>query len=291
MNANYYLEFSIYAALILVFMYIGNVIMNLRVQSRFHAPTSIAQGVTALGLRRGGYQLGLAIGMMGLMLTSTDNNLIKDVSETAMYGLVVLGFMFVSLLSTDKVMLPHIDNDKEVYSNNMAVGSFEFGALVMTGCVAFASIYGVNGGLLSSLGFFILGQVACVLVVLLFVKIHKEGGLRRNQKCKIDLTANIKKGEVASGIYLAGKVIAYGCIMMSAIKGNNHSEILPALAEFGEATLIGMVFLYVSEKFIDIFILTEVTVHQALVDNNVAAILQLSSAKIGAALLLGFAIL
>ncbi len=246
MNFTYCIEFAMYGSVILALMWIGNLVMNMRVKlthngQNLNGATYIAQGVTALGFRRSGFQMGLAIAMMGVMLTNTEHHLLQDLTETVVYGAIALVFMLISLTSTDKIILPKIDNSSEVYNNNnIAVGVVELGALIMTGCIAFASIYGDNGGLVSSLAFFVLGQVTVIGVVLLFEKITQE-----------DLIANIGQGKVASGVYLAGKVVAYGCIMMSAIKGNLHTEVLPALTEFGIAAIVGVAFLYVSEKVID----------------------------------------
>jgi len=79
---------------------------------------------------------------------------------------------------------------------------------------------------------------------------------------------------------------------MGAIKGNGgSSDILQSLIQFGVVAGIGIVFLYIAELLIDKLIITETTVHEILESDNVAAALQLSSIKVGMALILGVAIL
>lgn len=276
-----YAEWAAYAAIYFFFATVLSHVLNIRSKGSFDAAEAIAGGNTAIGFRRAGAQIGLAVAMLGVLLGGSHPDFATDVVQSLVYGALAIVFMLTSLAVIDKVVLPKVDNNTAVGSGNTAVGIVEFGTLVMTGIIGFASIYGDNGGILSSLAYFALGQVAVVAVVLLFEAVTKH-----------NVVESIANGKVASGVYLSGKIIAYGLIMMSAIKGNGAAtEVTNALLEFGVAALIGMVFLYVAEYLIDLVIITKTSVGEMLAEDNVAAMLQLSGVKVGMALILGFAVL
>jgi uncharacterized membrane protein YjfL (UPF0719 family) len=281
MNIIVYSQYAAYAAIFLGFALVLSRSLNWRASSKFDVSKAIASGNTALGFRRMGAQIALAIAMLGVFLGKAKPDFLNDIYHSLGYGALAIVFIWISLLVIDKVILPHIDNNEEIKNGNIAVGVVELGALVMTGILAFASIYGDSGTWLSSLGYFVLGQVTVILLVYLFEWLTNS-----------NLLDNIKDGKVASGVYLASKTIAYGLILMGAIKGNGgSSDILQSLIQFGVVAGIGIVFLYIAELLIDKLIITETTVHEILESDNVAAALQLSSIKVGMALILGVAIL
>ncbi len=277
-----YLQYGVYALITFAGMVVLSKSMNFRTSKHFDAADLIAGGNTAVGYRRAGVQLGFGIGMLGVLLGQSDPNFINDVANSLGYTIMMIIFMWSSLAVNDKVILPGISNNQHVKDNNVAVGIVEFGSLVATGIVGFASIYGDSGDWKSSVGYFILGQLTMIVLVLLFEKLTKEN----------NLIQDIAEGKKAPAIYLAGKTIAMSFIMLSAIKGNDVDlSAQEAFSNYIFAAGIGMIFLIVSELLIDKFIVLKTNVHTALRDNNVSAILQLSGSRIGMAIILGFAIL
>ena len=75
--------------------------------------------------------------------------------------------MMTSLFITDKAMLPKLNNTEELKKGNVAVGFVEFGTLIMTGILAYASIKGDEGGVLSSIIYFFVGQASIIFLVFL----------------------------------------------------------------------------------------------------------------------------
>ena len=132
-------------------IYIGfalclKLVLNFKASAYYKADDMIAGGNLAVGLRRSGAQLGLAIAMMGVMAGSSSGSLLQDLLLTATYGALATLFMVSSLMITDKLVLPGVKNMMALKDNNIAVGAVEFGMLVATGIIAFSSIYGEGGG-------------------------------------------------------------------------------------------------------------------------------------------------
>lgn len=285
MNIEQYLVYSAYAVLYLVLAILMKAILDFRSGKSYKAAEQIADGNMAIGFRRSGAQLGLAIAMIGVMSGSNSGDFLNDLMVTTSYGLLAVGFMLVSLLVTDKAVLPSVNNTEQLKQGNLAIGLVEFGTLVMTGIIAYASIKGDDGGVVSSLVYFVAGQITVVLLVIVYQKV-----LAR----KINPIQSIVENNLSAGIYLSGKIIAYGLILQSAIvsqSSNQTSSLTDQIIEFSSSAFIGMLMLYVFETLIDRFIVTATTVTDIIKNDQKAAALQLSLAKIGMALILGMAIL
>lgn len=276
----YYVMYAlVYLALATVMKYI----LNFRSSDHYSADDQIADGNMAVGLRRSGAQLGLAIAMIGVMSGNSSPDIVNDLINTVIYGLVAMGFMLVSLFITDRALLPKVNNTAELKKGNVSIGMVEFGTSVMTGILAYASIKGDDGGILSSVVYFIAGQVTMILLVLLYEKV-----LAR----KINPVACVQEGNLSAGIYIAGKIIAYGLILQSAIIGNGVTvEPADAAIEFIAAAMAGMIMLYIFELLIDLVIITSTKVSDIIIKDQQVAAVQLTLAKVGMALILGMAIL
>lgn len=283
MNIENYMYYVMYALVYLVLATVMKYILNFRSSDHYSADDQIAGGNMAVGLRRSGAQLGLAIAMIGVMSGNTSPDIVNDLINTVIYGLVAMGFMLVSLFVTDKALLPKVNNTAELKKGNVSIGMVEFGTSIMTGILAYASIKGDDGGILSSVVYFIAGQVTMILLVLLYEKV-----LAR----KINPVACVQEGNLSAGIYIAGKIIAYGLILQSAIIGNGISvEPADAAIEFVAAAMAGMIMLYIFELLIDLVIITSTKVSDIIIKDQQVAAVQLTLAKVGMALILGMAIL
>jgi uncharacterized membrane protein YjfL (UPF0719 family) len=283
MNIENYGIYIVYALLYLVIATIMKYMLNLKTVEHYKADEEISKGNLAVGLRRSGAQFGLAIAMIGVFSGSSTADFMKDLLVTSGYGFLAMGFMLTSLLVTDRLILSKIDNTAALKDGNVAVGFIEFGILVMTGILAYASIKGDSGGVLSSIVYFVAGQITLVLLVLIY-----EHLLAKNY----NPVENILKGNLSAGIYMAGKVIAYGFILQSAIVGDSpYKNITDAALTYIEAAVAGMLILYIFEILIDWLIITSTDVKKIIQDDQIVAAVQLSLGKVGMALILGMAIL
>lgn len=283
MNIENYMYYVMYALVYLALATVMKYILNFKSADHYSADDQIADGNMAVGLRRSGAQLGLAIAMVGVMSGTSSPDIVNDLINTITYGFVAMGFMLVSLFITDKAVLPKVNNTAELKKGNVAIGLVEFGTLVMTGLLAYASIKGDDGGIVSSIVYFIAGQITMIVLVLLYEKVFAKN---------INPIACVLDGNLSAGIYLSGKIIAYGLILQSAIIGNGVAlEPVDAAIEFLLAAAAGMVMLYLFEILIDLLIITSTRVSDIIVKDQQVAAVQLTLAKIGMALILGMAIL
>jgi uncharacterized membrane protein YjfL (UPF0719 family) len=275
----YILYTLIYVALAVVLKYA----LNLKSLSDYNADEQMVGGNLAVGLRRTGAQFGLAIAVMGVLSGGSAGNLLADLFSTALYGVIAVVFMLSSLFITDRLVLPGINNQQALKQGNVAVGFVELGVLVATGIIAYSSMAGEGGGILSSLLYFIAGQITLVALVVVYEKVFI-----RN----FDIVEAVGKNNIASGIYLGGKMIAYALILKSAIAGNEtRSQPVDLALEFFALAALGMIFLYLFEYILDRLIVTSANLSSMLGNDSVVPAVQLASAKIGIALILSNAIL
>lgn len=275
----YILYTLIYVALAVVLKYA----LNLKSLSDYNADEQMVGGNLAVGLRRTGAQFGLAIAIMGVLSGGSAGNLLADLFSTALYGVIAVVFMLSSLFITDRLVLPGINNQQALKQGNVAVGFVELGVLVATGIIAYSSMAGEGGGILSSLLYFIAGQITLVALVVVYEKVFI-----RN----FDIVEAVGKNNIASGIYLGGKMIAYALILKSAIAGNEtRSQPVDLALEFFALAALGMIFLYLFEYILDRLIVTSANLSSMLGKDSVVPAVQLASAKIGIALILSNAIL
>tara|TARA_R110001583_G_scaffold66080_1_gene190375 strand:- start:3177 stop:4103 length:927 start_codon:yes stop_codon:yes gene_type:complete len=272
-----------YAALCFLLMVILKYLLNFRANKVYSAEAELSGGNVAVGLRRSGAQLGLAIALLGALSGSSAETLVTDLLLTAGYGALAIGFILSTLYIADRAVLPGVRNLEELKNNNIAVGIVEFGMLIATGVIAYASILGEQGGVLSSVIHFAAGQAILILLTLVFEKVVTR---------KVAFIPAIAAGEIASGIYLSGKLIAYSLILKSAIIGETHAlTVTDKAIEFLTFAFVGMLFLYVFELLLDKFIITSTTVTEILSENKIVQSLQLSACKVGIALILSAGIL
>jgi len=258
-------------------------ILNFRSAQAYSADDVMKGGNMAVGLRRSGAQLGLAISMIGVMSGSSHADLIQDVLDTSLYGIMAVFFMVFSLIITDKAVLHRVNNTHELKNGNVAVGLVEFGTLIMTGILAYASITGDTGGIWASIIYFGAGQIMLIFLVAAYEYILGK---------RLNLIQKITDGNLSAGMYLGGKVICYGLIIQSAIVGNGDtSSNIQSVVNFLTVSIAGMILLYLFEFLFDRVIMVTSTVKEVLENDLRVIALQLSLAKIGMALILGMAIL
>ncbi len=275
--------YFLYTLIYIAFAVVLKLVLNFRASNYYKTDDLIRSGNVAVGLRRAGAQLGLAIAMMGVMASGSAETLINDLIATATYGGLATAFIVSSLVVTDKLVLPKINNMQALKDNNMAVGMVEFGMLVATGIIAYSSILGEGGGILSSIIYFFAGQLTLVGLILAYEFLAHR---------KANLLEMVKHNNLACGMYLAGKLVAYALILKSAIVGNTPELGAVDIAiNYLSLAIVGMVFLYVFEYIIDWMIVTTNRVSKILENGELVPIIQLTASKVGVALLLSIAIL
>ena len=283
MNIEEYGIYILYTFIYIICMIILKQILNFKASAHYDADTELANGNLAVGLRRTGAQLGLAIAMMGVLTGTTQGSIVDDLIFSLIYGLLAVGFIVSSLILTDKFVLPSVHNIKALKEGNISVGIVEFGMLTATGVIAYSSIVGEGGGLISSVVYFLVGQLTLLTLVVVYEKLVMRD---------IDIVQAIANQNTSLGIYIGGKLIAYSLILKSAIVGNQtEMQINDQAVEFMVIAVAGMVLLYIFEFIIDLFIVTSAKMSTIIAQDQVVPALQITVGKIGVALILSNAIL
>lgn len=283
MNIEQYGIYILYTLIYLGFAVMLRGILNFKSASNYSADEEMDSGNLAVGLRRTGAQFGLAIAMMGVLSSGASESLLSDLLNTALYGLLAVAFIVSSLVVTDRLVIPGVNNLDELKENNISVGIVELAMLVATGIIAYSSLLGETGGVISSISYFVAGQLTLVGLVLVYEKIISK---------RFNIVSSIKDNNTASGLYLAGKLIAYALILKSAISGNTlASSISGMIIEYLTLAIAGFIILYIFEIIIDKFIVTSSRVSSILENDKFVPAIQLAASKVGVALILSNAIL
>ncbi|MFT5604723.1 MAG: uncharacterized membrane protein YjfL (UPF0719 family) [Paracoccaceae bacterium] len=282
MNIEQYAIYALYTLIYVGCAFILKLALSKISAVNYTADTEVKSGNMAVGFRRSGAQFGLAIAMMGVLAGQSESSLGQDILKSVEYGLLAVVFIVSALMTADKWVLPGIHNLSELQKANTSVGLVEMGMLVATGIMAYASIVGDAGGFVSSIAYFVVGQLTLVVLVLVYEKV-----MMRSH----DIVVSIGKGNVSSGIYLGGKLIAYSLILKSAITGNGVNTLNEMILEYLVLAATGMILLYIFEILIDRVVVTASTVKEALELDQPVVILQIAAAKVGVALILSNAVL
>jgi len=257
----------------------------------FDDDTHIDDGNIAIGLRRAGLYLGIAIALSGAMGGSS-NGFFLDVIQLLIDGLIITGFMFSSRFINDSFMLGHLNNDEECVKifqqpdgsevvGNTAVGMVEAGMYIATGFILNGSLSGTGGtffqGIVSAILFFIVGQITLLLFGLFYELITP-----------FNVRNEIKNNNLAAGIGLGGILMALGIILMSSISGP-FTGWASDLAGFGIYAFFGIVMLLIFRIVIDRLLLPTTNIAtEVKEDRNVAALIVVVSAINAVAIIIAF---
>jgi len=161
-----YLNLVAFAGLALVILWVAKFIFDIITPDFDEDHEIVENSHMSAGIRRSGLLLGVALAISAA-LTGGYHGLLIDMKEIAIYGLLAVVMMLITLKLNDKVLFPKRNNDKAIANDNQAVAWAEFGSLVSTGIIAFAAFAG-EGTVVSAMVFFALGQIALILVTVIY---------------------------------------------------------------------------------------------------------------------------
>lgn len=233
----------------------------------------------AAALQRAGLYAGLAIGMYGV-ISGPSAGFVEDVLSILGYGALVSMFFLGARLFNHNVVLRYVDNTTELKRNNVAVGWVECGSYIATGIMAMSSMMGEGGNFLSSIMFFISGQLLLLLIAFLY-----------ERTTSWNVREEIAKGNAAAGLLFAGLNVAVAVALHGAIATDfvSWQYNLPFLASEG---ILAVVFMMILSKFVDLLFLPGTDIKTEVVrDQNVAAITVVVAMKVAGALAISAAVI
>ncbi|MCP4671726.1 MAG: DUF350 domain-containing protein [Desulfobacula sp.] len=280
----------IYVIIGLFFIFLVKKIDDFRTKD-FDDDTHIDDGNVAIGLRRAGLYLGIAIALSGAM-EGASKGFLLDIIQLLVDGIIITGFMFTSRFINDFMMLGHLNNDVECVkrfkqpdgsevTGNTAVGMVEAGMFIATGFILNGSLAGGGGTFIQSIAsailFFIVGQITLLIFGLLYELITP-----------FNVRDEIKNNNLAAGIGLGGVLVALGIILMSSISGP-FTGWSNDLANFGIYAAFGIFMLLIFRKIADKLLLPTTNIAtEVKEDKNIAALIVIQSAINAIAIIIAF---
>jgi len=200
---------AIYLVAVFVLFFVGKVVYDL-LHPRYKLKHELFENDNfALALAVVGYYLGLVFALGGV-LTGESAGLVQDLVGIATFGLLAIVLLNVSAFLNDKVILSRFDNVKEIIDDrNAGTGVIEAGNHVANGLIVAGAIGGEGGGILHTLAFWGLGQVALIVVSWVYVKLSA-----------FDVYAEVERDNVAVGVAFSGLLVAVGNLVREAISGD-----------------------------------------------------------------------
>lgn len=249
----------IFTAIIFGFLYLAKIINDIRTKEIDDDYEIEENSNNAIGFRRAGLYLGMAIAMIGAF-SGRSAGFLNDLTALVGDGFLTLVCFFIARYITDWITLRGINNDHEALKGNSAVGLVELGNYLGTGLILNGAFSGEGGGFVSSLVFFGLGQLALVVIFMIYEGITS-----------FNVVEEIRKGNNAAGLAAAGMMTALGIILRASIAGNFVSWSQDIMS-FGISAVSGIALLLIFRSLIDKIFLPNTTLAGGVKRHNVSAL-------------------
>ncbi|MCG8549790.1 MAG: DUF350 domain-containing protein [Desulfobacterales bacterium] len=281
-----------YALASIFFIFLAKKLDDWRTKD-FNDDRHIDDGNVAVGLRRAGLYLGIAIGMTGA-LSGESAGFRSDMLYLLADGALVTVCLFLARFINDSIMMGNMNNDREcikvftledgrTVTGNTALGMVEAGMYIATGFILNGSMSGSGGSFVQALGsallFFVLGQVVLLGCGLLY-----------ELSTPFNVRDEIKQNNPAAGIGLAGILIALGIILKASLSGP-FTGWINDIVGFLIYTVFGMILLIGFTALVDRFLLPTTNIAtEVKEDKNVAALVLVQATIIAVALVIAHAV-
>lgn len=234
---------GIYLISAFVLFWIGKLVKDLTTTSYSVREELVEKDNVALGVSMAGYYFGLIMAIGGT-LSGPSQGLENDLIDIGIYGLLAIILLNLSRLVNDGVILHGFKiRDELIDDQNAGTGAVIAASYIATGLVIFGAVSGEIGGIVTTVIFWALGQVALVLAGLMYewitpYSIHDE----------------IEKDNVAAGVAFAGALVGIGIIVFHASAGNFISWTVN-LQDFAIEVVAGLILLPIVRFISDVILL------------------------------------
>ena len=160
-----------------------------------------------------GYFIGL-LAAIGSAIVGPSRGLLLDIQDIAIYGLLAIILLNISIWLNDKIILRKFSVKKEIIEDrNSGTGVIEGAISVASGLIIFGAVTGEGGtliqGITSAVVFWLAGQVALFITAAVYQFITP-----------YDVHEHIEKDNVAVGVGFAGALIAIANLIRHALMGD-----------------------------------------------------------------------
>ena len=234
---------GIYLISAFVLFWLGKLVKDLTTTSYSVREELVEKDNVALGVAMAGYYFGLVMAIGGT-LSGPSQGLENDLIDIGIYGLLAIILLNLSRLVNDGLILHGFKiRDELIDDQNAGTGAVIAASYIATGLVIFGAVSGEIGGIMTTVIFWALGQVALVLAGLVYewitpYSIHDE----------------IEKDNVAAGVAFAGALVGIGVIVFHASAGNFISWEVN-LQDFAIEVVAGLILLPIVRFISDVILL------------------------------------
>jgi uncharacterized membrane protein YjfL (UPF0719 family) len=179
----------------------------------------IDDGNLAVAIRRFGLLAMFGFGYSGA-LSGSGAGFGQNLIVLLVDSVLILLFAFACRHINDVIMMGHLDNDEHCKNGNVAVGIVEAGNYMATGLILWGAFAGdgINlvGDALSALTWFLIGQATLLII----------GWIIEVFFTRFNIRNEIKDGNVAAGVFLAGVLVPLGIIIRSNLLGPSQGFVI-----------------------------------------------------------------
>ena len=235
----------------------------------------------AFAIAHVGYYIGLLFSI-GSAIVGPSNGLANDVIDIAVYGLLAIVLLNISLFISDYLILRKFSVRKELIEDqNAGTGVVEGAVSVASGLIIFGAVSGESEGLLfgvlTAVVFWAFGQLALIVTTRIY-----------NWITPYNLHEHIEKDNVAVGVGFAGAIIAIANLIRFGLTGDFEGW-LPTFTEAGFELVVGIILLPVMRLITDKILLPGERLTDEIINQekpNVGAALVEAFAYIGGSVLI-----
>jgi len=238
-----------------------------------------AKDNVAAATEQAGYLLGVLLGFLGAIVLPSDALGFVSIAEAiAIAGCVSIILQLTADYLSDKLIFRGIDDRKAVLEDeNLALAMGKGAVSIATGFVIRGALSDDDATLLACTLWFFIGQFVMVISALIYQKLTPYDDL-----------AEIKSGNVAAALPIAGILIATGIIMEGAVSGTYESFTTDGIALL-QYTATCLVMVFILRVFTDRLLLPKTNLKDEIVrDRNVGAGLLEGTSFVMAALIVSF---
>ncbi|PKQ62743.1 DUF350 domain-containing protein [Labilibaculum filiforme] len=271
----------VYIALAFAIFLIGKFVYQLLHPSLKVKEELVKKDNFAFAVAHVGYYIGLLFSI-GSAIVGPSNGLVSDAIDIAVYGLLAIVLLNISIFLSDYLILRKFSVRKEIIEDqNVGTGVVEGAISVASGLIIFGAVSGESDGLLfgvlTAVVFWAFGQVALIITTRIY-----------NWITPYNLHEHIEKDNVAVGIGFAGAIIAIGNLIRFGLTGDFEGW-LPSFAEAGFELVVGIILLPVMRLITDKILLPGERLTDEIINQekpNVGAALIEAFAYIGGSVLI-----
>ncbi len=233
----------------------------------------------AMGLAVAGYFFGV-VWTLAILMSSPSQGFVQDTLGVLLYGCLGMALLTGVTLGTCRLFFGG-GMQQQIVQHNVAAAIVVAALYVATSLTYSGSLYGEGGGLVILLAFFVLGQLALIVISYVFRRFTTYDDLQE-----------IADGNLAAALAMAGLLIGVGLIVSHAVSGTYYG-FAHALGNFAIELLLVIVFYPVRQVVVQWIILGGPLHWRATLldeeiarDKNIAAGLLEATAYISTALFL-----